>query len=314
MDDLEFTKLLREKTKANDPAFQFWVGRCYDLVESGIERNTEEAIKWYKLAVNQGYAPAQNNLGVIYYLGESIKQDCEKALQLFTLSSVQGNWRASANLAEYYRYGVDNDLNRAQIYYEKAIDQFDYALSPATTFESEELINKYHEIKSLLEDAKKESENKNKPERNEVFISYAHKDTKYKDELLPFIKMLEKTTKISWWADTKIKSGDKWEDEIIGAIARAKVIVVLVSQHFFASEYVWTEELPRILELADNEGATIMWIPIRTCPYKDTNIGKYQAVTDPKIPIISLNSANKDIVYTKLYEDIKNLFKEPATV
>jgi internalin A len=124
--------------------------------------------------------------------------------------------------------------------------------------------------------------------------------------------MLERTTQIKWWDDTKIKSGDKWDEKIKEALSKAKVIVLMVSANFFASDYIWRDELPEILAAADAEGATILWLPVSFCAYEDTAIAKYQAITEPKEPIEGGNDSERNKAYTKLVRSVKELFKIPS--
>ena len=46
----------------------------------GVPQDYEEAIKWYRLAAEQGYASAQYNLGVMYDNGDGVPQDYAKKL------------------------------------------------------------------------------------------------------------------------------------------------------------------------------------------------------------------------------------------
>jgi TPR repeat protein len=48
-----------------------------------VPENDVEAVKLYRLAAEQGYAPAQNNLGVMYEKGEGAATDCKEASLLF---------------------------------------------------------------------------------------------------------------------------------------------------------------------------------------------------------------------------------------
>jgi len=171
------------------------------------------------------------------------------------------------------------------------------------------------EMKSQLEaeqKAKEEEERKAKATRiairKEIFISYAHADKQYRDELHPHLKMLERSTKIEWWDDTQIRSGDVWEDKISDAFSRTKVAILMVSADFFASEYVWNKELPKILAAAAAEGAVILWLPIRACGYKDTDIAKYQAITNPVLPLARRSRAERDEVYAELFQRIREIF------
>ena len=38
----------------------------------GVEKDLEEAVKWYRKAADQGNAYAQYNVGVVYYKGEGV--------------------------------------------------------------------------------------------------------------------------------------------------------------------------------------------------------------------------------------------------
>ena len=49
-----------------------------------------EAMKWFRLAADQGNAAAQNNLGVLYEEGQGVPQDYAVAMKWFSLSAAQG--------------------------------------------------------------------------------------------------------------------------------------------------------------------------------------------------------------------------------
>ena len=45
----------------------------------GVPQNYAEAVKWYRLAADQGDASAQFNLGVMYDKGQGVPQDYAEA-------------------------------------------------------------------------------------------------------------------------------------------------------------------------------------------------------------------------------------------
>ena len=49
---------------------------------------------WYLKAAEQGYAMAQNNLGVLYVIGEGVPQDYVSAHLWFNLAAAQGHKKA----------------------------------------------------------------------------------------------------------------------------------------------------------------------------------------------------------------------------
>lgn len=145
--------------------------------------------------------------------------------------------------------------------------------------------------------------------RNQVFISYSHKDRKWLEYLLKMLKpgLRNRAAEPLIWDDTNIASGDKWREQIIDALASAKVAILLVSSDFLASDFISKHELPPILEAARKEGLRILWIYINECLYEETDIEAYQAVYDTSKPLDSLklsarNKALKGICKKILHE------------
>ena len=60
-------------------------------------------MKWYTFAAEQGFAHAQNNLGLMYANGLGVPQDDKTALKWYILAAGQGDADAQTNLGLMYR-------------------------------------------------------------------------------------------------------------------------------------------------------------------------------------------------------------------
>src|SRR5262249_10640697 len=76
-----------------------------------------EAIKWYRRAAEQGFARAQNNLGVRYANGDGLDQNLDEAFRWFKLAADQGNAEAIASLAGLYAGAHHLSPNYSEAYF-----------------------------------------------------------------------------------------------------------------------------------------------------------------------------------------------------
>ena len=109
----EAVKWFRLAAEQGDADAQRVLGYMYYEGEV-IPENDAEAVKWYRLAAEQGNAEAQLDLGVMYANGEGVIQNNVIAHMLYNLAGAQGNKRGQ-ELRDILSEGMTpNDISRAQ--------------------------------------------------------------------------------------------------------------------------------------------------------------------------------------------------------
>jgi hypothetical protein len=88
----------RESAAAGSCFGQYDFGWCYHYGRGGVAQDYAEAVRLYSLAAAQGYAAAQNNLGVMFDSGQGVAQDRAEAIRWFRLAAAQGSAQAQTNL------------------------------------------------------------------------------------------------------------------------------------------------------------------------------------------------------------------------
>ena len=71
----------------------------------GVPEDDTEAVRWFRLAADQGHALAQNNLGYMYANGEGVPEDDAEAVRWYRLAAEQGFALAQVNLGLMYDNG-----------------------------------------------------------------------------------------------------------------------------------------------------------------------------------------------------------------
>lgn len=141
--------------------------------------------------------------------------------------------------------------------------------------------------------------------RDQVFISYSHEDQRWLDLLKLHLRPYERN-RLEVWDDTKIHAGAKWQEEIEKALQSAKVAVLLVSPNFLASDFIVDNELPKLLKAAQEDGLRIIWVPVSASAYRATEIQHYQAASNPKEPLNTLDPGILDQELVRICELIES--------
>jgi TIR domain len=149
--------------------------------------------------------------------------------------------------------------------------------------------------------------------RDQVFISYSHKDQEWLARLQTMLKPLVRNSTISVWDDTKIKAGARWKEEIERALGAANVAVLLVSPNFLESDFIAKDELPPILNAAATDGLLIFWVYVSSCLYDETEIKDYQAAHEISKPLDSLTPAKRNAVLADVCRKIKTVNAAPQS-
>jgi TPR repeat protein len=88
----------RESAAAGSCFGQHVVGDCYYIGLGGVAPDYAEAARLYRLAADQGHAPAQYSLGRMFERGQGVAQDRAEAIRWYRLAAAQGYVFAQTSL------------------------------------------------------------------------------------------------------------------------------------------------------------------------------------------------------------------------
>jgi localization factor PodJL len=113
---------LVEAVKKADPLAYFELGSRYTDGRGGIKIDLTAAAKWYQLAADKGFAPAEYRLASFLEKGTGVPRDIDKAKNLYLDAAQKGNASAMHNLAVLYATGAAGtpDFNQAAQWFEQA--------------------------------------------------------------------------------------------------------------------------------------------------------------------------------------------------
>jgi hypothetical protein len=142
----------------------------------------------------------------------------------------------------------------------------------------------------------------------EVFLSYSHKDEELRNELVKHLSALKRAGIITDWHDRKITAGTEWEGQIDKHLNSAKVILLLISADFLASDYCSGKELTRAMWRHSRKLARVIPIIVRSVDWKGSPFAKLQALPTDAKPITSW--ANRDEAFTDVAQGIRRAVTE----
>lgn len=144
-----------------------------------------------------------------------------------------------------------------------------------------------------------------------VFISYARADEPHKDKLLRMLGGLKRRGVIDTWDDRLIEPGEEWYPAIQEAINTCHLALLLVSDDFINSGFIYKEEMPRFLERRQADGMSIISIIVRPCLWSSEPVLKdLQALPRDGKAVITFDEANGD--RDQAWTDIAKALEERA--
>lgn len=164
-----------------------------------------------------------------------------------------------------------------------------------------------------------------------IFICYAHADNKspdpskrWLDRLLNYLRPLERRGQLKAWSDQDIELGTDWDQSIQSTLEQAWAAVLLVSQDFMGSKYIYESEVPVLLKRAKERGMVIMPIILRPCAFdepfyytddsgqeQEFSLKTLQAPNSVTQPLNEMSEAEQDHALLAVYKRLKAVIENP---
>jgi small GTP-binding protein len=149
-----------------------------------------------------------------------------------------------------------------------------------------------------------------------VFISYAHRDEEFKDELVTMLAVLQRRGVIDGWQDRRIEAGDEWNNSIQDAMNDCDLALLLVSPDYLASRFIQKGQQPTLLQRREEKGQRVIPIIVRPCTWQsEPALKDLQALPkDGKaVVMFSKNSGARDQVWADIATVIERQAKGGIT-
>ena len=153
-----------------------------------------------------------------------------------------------------------------------------------------------------------------------VFISYAHEDEQYREQLEKHLSLLQRQGYITTWHDRRIVAGEEWASEIESHLNTAQIILLLISPDFMVSNYCYSTEMQQAMERHERGEACLIPIILRPVDWQGAPFEKLQALPINGKPLSSWR--NRDRAFLDVAQGIRKTIEnrrslsgsEPTTV
>ncbi len=144
-----------------------------------------------------------------------------------------------------------------------------------------------------------------------IFISYSHKDEKWKDRLIMHLRVFEtEGIRLDVWDDRRIEAGDDWQTEIENAINMASISILIISPNFLTSKFILNEEVPKLIDRRVKEGARIILMIVKPCAWQQIGwLSKIQGIPKDNRPLSGGNEDQIDADLTVLANEITRILR-----
>ena len=144
-----------------------------------------------------------------------------------------------------------------------------------------------------------------------VFIMYAHEDKPVRDKLLQHFRPMVRRGDIDLWSDHEIRPGALWDEEIRTRLNTSDLIIMLVSDDFFASEYIHNVEMESALIRHERGETRLVPVIARYCAWEDVSeIARLQVLPSGGKPVLSKGWDAEDQPYVNIVKGVREAMRD----
>jgi formylglycine-generating enzyme required for sulfatase activity len=138
-----------------------------------------------------------------------------------------------------------------------------------------------------------------------IFIVYAHEDAGALNDIQGHFTPVVESEKLIIWYDGKILAGQNWDDQIKDNLRQSDIILLLISIHFFKSDYIKNTELTEALDRHREKKSVVIPVIVRPCVWNLVfEVNRFQALPTHGNPIYSNSNSNSDEAIVTVVEGV----------
>ena len=138
-----------------------------------------------------------------------------------------------------------------------------------------------------------------------LFYSYSHEDEPLLKKMEEHLALLRGQGFISGWHDRMIGAGDEWKGQLDKNLEEARVILLLVSPSFLASNYCYDIEMKRALKRHDRGEAIVIPILLRPADWEGAPFAHLQGLPIDLRPVTTW--PNQDEAFSNIAQEIRRV-------
>src|SRR5262249_51208737 len=136
-------------------------------------------------------------------------------------------------------------------------------------------------------------------------------DREWLERLTSHLEIFKQQGHMTQWDDSAIQPGTDWSAEIDYQRSTSDLILLLLSEHYLASLYCSTVEMPRAIEQHEKGKARTIPILLSPVSWKPTLLGALHALPSNGIPLTQWSKSEEAL--TSLGQEIGQIIHEMLT-
>jgi alpha-tubulin suppressor-like RCC1 family protein len=149
----------------------------------------------------------------------------------------------------------------------------------------------------------------------EILVCCVADDRRWLTLLRQHSKALRGRDAVTLWEAGDIQPGERTEDAIAAAWARARAVLLLVGPGLLAEDFAPGSAVHTAVLAARGRGASLLWLPVSFSAYRATELADVEPLCDPQRPLDSLNPSEVHQVLVQVCDRIATaVHGRPVTV